>query len=439
LNIADFLDEGTHRFCTRLPTEVRCVPVKNASEFASLASNAAALGPSTYLDIGGNNVSDYHGPETCQGHLLDCGTAPRSAIYYHVIESNDRFYIDYWWFLRFNHFAASEPGFSCQTNLARQSGVCDEHEGDWEGITVVTPPDDDKHIAYVVYAAHKGTFRYTPGQLHLQPAGSTHPVVFIANGSHAAYPQPCLSEHCSQPTGLAAGGLVDLPEGNYDGKAGWSRNAETCKPNSDDSCLQSLNLQPWNTWPGQWGAGCGAACGGAIDANSPRSPGVQARYQTPWCSTQDNVFSCDGRALSCSDWLGPLVVAVACDPGVLSTALQSSDATKPTVLALIVRGQETAGATTPGVVQVLGQPLRPPTTFTAIADGKNTEILVRAQQAGVTVEDRFAKLPVAAGQHIVVRISRGSDGPVISANRYPPIERRILEPLPRTSTTGTPR
>jgi hypothetical protein len=313
---------------------------------------------------------------------------------------------------------------SCQNQVTRENDVCDEHEGDWEGVTVVTPPDDDRRIDYVVYAAHRGTFRYTASEL--RPRGGTRPVVYLALGSHAAYPAACAGD-CSQPSGLAVDGLVNLPEGSFHGGAGWARNGERCTPNAASSCLLSLDAQAWTTWPGQWGAGCGQACGGALDANSPRSPGLQARFQTPWCSTQTGVFTCDSRALRCSDWLGPLVVAVACDPSLLAKGLRANNAIEPGALALILHGQERSGATTPGVVQVLGDPLRPGDDFTVVADGPATQVLVRADQGNVVVEDRFAGLRAKPGQMLAITVARGSDGPVVLAGGHRPVERRILE------------
>jgi hypothetical protein len=422
LNVSLMLDERSHRFCTRLPAGSRCTPILDASAFDSLTETAGALGPATYLDLGGGSLRDYHGPGHCAS-LLDCGTGADSAIYYHVTASNDRFYVDYWWFLRFNHFPRSLPGLSCHSQAARDNGVCDEHEGDWEGVTVVTPPDDRSRIDYVVYAAHKGTFRYTASELKLQ--GGTRPVVYVAQGSHASYPDACPSD-CSQPSGLAADGLVDLPEGSFDGRDSWTRNRETCAPNGPGSCLLSIDAQPWTSWPGQWGAGCGIACGGALDANSPRSPGLQARFQTPWCSTQNGVFTCDSRALRCSDWLGPLVVAVACDPALLAKGLLANNQIEPGRLALRLRGEQRSHATTPGVVQALGDPLHPGEGLTIISDGPTTQVLVRAEQENVVEEDRFAGLPAQPGQSIAITVSKGSTGPLLLANGQPPIERRIL-------------
>jgi hypothetical protein len=426
LRVSALLDEGDHSFCTRGAEKPECVPIRNSQEFDTLAHAAGALGPATYINIAGGSVEDYRGPEECTpASLQDCGTKPRSAIYYHVTESNDRFYVDFWWFLRFNHFPRSDPGISCHSQAAIANGICDEHEGDWEGVTVVTPPDEDEKVDYVVYAAHKGTFRYTASQLKMHD--ETRPTVYVAQGSHASYPAPCAHD-CSQPPGLAVDGLVDLPESNFDGEVGWARNDEPCPANAPGSCLESLTGQAWTSWPGQWGAGCGDACGKNEAANSPRSPGLQSRYQTPWCSSQAGVFTCDGRALRCSDWLGPLVVAVACDPPALETGLRANNEVETGKLVLVINeGEERSKATTPGVVQVLGSPLHPGDTLTAIADGPATQVLVRAEQGGVVVESRFAGLAKEAGERIVVNVTSGSEGPVVLANGHRPVERRVLE------------
>jgi hypothetical protein len=425
LNVDALLDEGTHRFCG-LPEGASCTAIEDASAFDELTRKAGALGPATYLDLAGGRLRDYRGPDRCPPPQQDCGTGPGSAIYYHVTQSNDRFYVDYWWLLRFNHFPRSLPGFSCHSRVARENGVCDEHEGDWEGVTVVTPPDDDAHIDYVVYAAHKGTFRYTASLLRLH--GGTRPVVYVAQGSHASYPAACAHAHdCSQPRGLAVDGLVDLPESRYDGGSAWERNGEQCTPNASGSCLISLTGQPWTSWPGQWGAGCGDACGNTTEVGSPRSPGLQGRFQTPWCSTQDGVISCDSRALRCSDWLGPLVVAVACDPLLLSKGLRATDTVEASEMALVLRGRRRSQATTPGVVQALGDPLRPGERLSVLADGSGTQVLVRAEQAGVVVEARFAGLASSAGQRVVITVAPGTDGPLVLADGQRPVERRVLE------------
>ncbi|MGZ4178050.1 MAG: Vps62-related protein [Solirubrobacteraceae bacterium] len=432
LNVDEVFDEGTHSFCSVSAGKTACQRITSAAAFDALQTQSA-LGAASYIKLGSGGFQNYRGPMRCGGVLLDCGTGARSAIYYHVTQSNDRYYIDYWVFYRFNHFSRSEPGLSCKSLLARENDVCDEHEGDWEGVTAVTQPDDATRLDYIVYAAHKGTFRYSASQLHLMDG--SRPVVYVANGSHASYPRPCASS-CSQPPGLAQLGLVDLPEGAFDGAASWARNGDSCPANQPGSCLISLSLQPWVTWAGQWGAGCGSACGGATDANSPASPGRQSRYQTPWCSSANGIFTCDGTAVaSCGDWLGPLVVAVACDEALLQKGLDRSNKTAPGQLAVILPTGATVTAHTPGVVQTLGDPVTPPYAFTVIADGPATQILVRAEQGDVLVEDRLREPSATPGQRIRVQVAPGGDGPSVTADGVGPVEERIIK---ATASGGQP-
>lgn len=139
------------------------------------------------------------------------------------------------------------------------------------------------------------------------------------------------------------------------------------------------------------------------------------------------MFTCDGRSLRCSDWLGPLVEAVACDPILLTEGLRASNKISAGQLALVIGANPTSHATTPGVVQELGHPFQPGSKLEAIADGEHTEILLRAAQGSVVAEDRFANLGAAPGQRIVVTVSTGSDGPTVLAAGHRPIERRLLE------------
>jgi hypothetical protein len=361
------------------------------------------------------------------GGLADCGTGAGSAIYYHVTQSNDRYYVDYWWFLRFNNFYRSRPSLICRKAKLREEGVCGEHEGDWEGVTAVTRQGDDRQLDYVVYAAHDGTFRYAAQELRLHDG--TRPDVYIARGSHASYPKTC-AKGCKQP--ITIEGLVTLPESSSDGRDDWERNEDDCKANAAGSCLLSLprtdrDPHVWTVWPGRWGAGCGDVCGGKPGPNSPSAPGLQARYQTPWCSTQRAVLTCDGVALGCSDWLGPLVVAVACNPDRLAEALGDPKAKQTGRLTLTVKREERNVETTPGVVQALGAPLTPGETVTVTGTSPNIQLLVRAQQGRFVVETRFDKLDLQERKKVVVTVGEGAEGPVLRAGDRKPVERRILE------------
>jgi hypothetical protein len=438
LSIAGLLAEGRHRFCRRRATSTTCTPIASEADFVHQSSSGTAIGDQTYLDIAGSRLQDYRGPERCGPLLLDCGRGARSAIYYHVTQSNDRFYIDYWWFLRFNHFERT-PTSSCRLASARKASVCDEHEGDWEGVTVVTPPGVDDQIDYVVYAAHKGTFRYAATELG-RSHGLTRPDVYLARGSHAAYPRPC-SGKCDQP--IAFQNLLTLPEASFDGKADWERNGDACHVGAPDSCLLPLpsaarDPRAWTNWPGQWGAGCVDPCGGKTFANSPKSPGLQARFQTPWCSTQGGAFTCDGRTLGCSDWLGPLVSAVACDPDALAAGLNRPSRRETGNITLTVKGEARTRETTPGVVQAVGDPLGPGETVTVSGGGPKLQVLVRAQDGPLLVEARFADLGLPAGQTAVATVAKGgNEGPTVTIAGRQPVERRVLT-INRPSVPGQP-
>ena len=435
--------EPAHRFCERLPDtpKPRCERVGNTGDFLADAATASSLGTATYLDIAGTNLRDYQAPErsaACRkAKLWDCDDSPESVIYYRVTQSNRRFYIDYWWFLRFNHFR----GFSTTCRVA-STKACDEHEGDWEGVTVVTSPGDESHLDYVAYAAHTGVFRYPAGSLKSR----VHPDVFIADGSHAAYPIACPSG-CSQPIILA--GLLKTPETHVDGSMPWERNDEDCEPNASHSCLRALaapetDPASWTAWPGLWGATCGERCSYKNDPQSPSSPGMQSRFQAPWCSSKDGVVTCDGVAQGCSDWLGPLVVAVACDPHRLGSALRRNEKLPPSQLKLTVSGSRQISATTPGIVQALGpQPLAPGDGVTVSGAGPDTQLLVRAQQGQELLEARFDPFgPTSHNTTVAIKIRPGRRQPIIRATAGPGLRIAAIEQrrvhVPSTPGSGSP-
>ncbi|MEY2441193.1 MAG: Vacuolar protein sorting-associated protein 62 [bacterium] len=429
LNVARMFDEQVdgkpaHRLCGA-QGESTCRPIAGEAAFTTLVHEGSAFGGGQYLDLAGRALGDYKGPGTCKQQLLDCGTAPGSAIYYHVTRSNDRYYVDFWWYFRFNNFYKTDPGRVCRHQALITSSVCDEHEGDWEGVTVVTPPDSTDTLDYVVFAAHRGTFRYAASELGLK--GGTRANVFLARGSHAAYPKVCARKTCAQPGALAAGGVAKLPEGRFDGRSPWERNDEDCHADVPTSCLLALprndaDPRAWTVWGGQWGAGCQDACKGLKALNSPRSPGVQQRYQTPNCSLQGAAQTCDGKALGCSDWLGPLVAVVACNPGVVSKALRSTSEGKTGALKVAIAGRPSLDESTPGIVQALGDPLAPDSTITVSGGSAQTQVLVRAQRGEQIVEARFGKLGLGSGRSAVLKVR--------SAGSYDDVVRLVVPGMP---------
>jgi hypothetical protein len=412
-----------HEFCIRVPgREDECRPVGSLQRFEQLVAENSAVGSSSYLNIHGSGESDEyvapHRDSPCRrSGLEDCDDQPGSAIYYHVTSSNERFYIDYWWFLRFNHFGLT----NCSSG---GSGICDEHEGDWEGVTLVTAPEDEHTLDYVVYAAHKGTFRYPAEELK---SHGVRPFVYVAEGSHAAYPGPCEALiACSQPNVVA--GVAHVPETDIDGRRPWARNADKCNPEEEEtSCLLELpEAEPgqsvWTTWAGLWGATCGSRCH-IGHPQSPASPGLQNRFQHPWCSVQKGAMTCDSVAQGCGDWLGPLVSVLACNPNAIARGLRTPEELPSGGLALAVTAPNgeprKLSASTRGVVQALGKPLVPESKVVVRDAGLSTEILVRASAGNHLIETRFEPFEKgAAGRTLEIEVGETKSGnPVLHARR----------------------
>ena len=91
---------------------------------------------------------------------------PRPTVYFHLAYApgQGRVAIEYWFFYLYNDFY-------------------DQHEGDWEGVTVVLQNGAPLGAAY---SQHQG--RTWVAWSALSKSG-THPVVYVARGSHADYPK----------------------------------------------------------------------------------------------------------------------------------------------------------------------------------------------------------------------------------------------------------
>lgn len=237
--VAERFASGRHRLCTDNPE-----PAQDACRELTSVGQIQG-GQPTYIDLfqyrGGS--AGYRAPalqacpwSTQPPGLRDCNGGPTSAIYYNASLRGDLLYIDYWWFLRFNDFPVGT------------------HEGDWEGVTVVLG-DQPRRVVFVVFDAHGRHFRYRKSLLRFT---GRRPHVFIALGSHGAYPQPCARRSCDRT------GSTVLPEPRFNGRARWGRNrSAACGTHcvlplpetlSDPAVPPVGNAAAWNAWPGRWGA-----------------------------------------------------------------------------------------------------------------------------------------------------------------------------------------
>ena len=200
--------------------------------------------------------------------------------------------MDYWWFLRYNHFRRYGMKHLCRSGAIRKATkvACSEHEGDWEGVTVVTAIGDPSHLDSVGFAQHTGVFRRSADQLEYK---GQRPVVYIADGSHASYSKVC-PKSCHQEARIILG--IHTPEDDTNGRADWGRNdASACEPSRP--CLLPIPENSWGDYNGLWGSKhCGPPGGACVLATPPRSPSRQLRFKAPWCFTsEDGEPACDTR------------------------------------------------------------------------------------------------------------------------------------------------
>jgi hypothetical protein len=188
--------------------------------------------------------------------------------------------LDYWWYLPDNP-ADTARGAMCGAGLVIPEITCFDHQSDWEGVTVVV--DGHGTPQRVHYAAHNFVVDYPWAQLQRAFAAlprrftagrdvTSHPLVFIARGTHAAYPYPCASATCD--------GNSVFEDNRHDGGRPW-----TCQA----GCVTAFPRTPagraaaWNGFDGRWGSAICVAHFYCARSEAPRSPGRQHRFQKPWC------------------------------------------------------------------------------------------------------------------------------------------------------------
>lgn len=275
LDIDSFLAETVEE----APAHQVCTSVDWAPDDChGVATSRDLFVESTHLDIAGGlrGGADLR-PE--QGALA----GPRQRIYYRLSNEGARSHLDYWWFFRFNSSPVAGR-FTCLSGLAIRNLTCFDHEGDWEGLTVTLDRRSGEPLS-VTYSGHGKPHTYEWSKLESNESlQGTHPLAYVAYGSHASYPRPCgqnelIGGDCRQ-TGS------DLPDGRRNGQKPWPLNG-------DERCLEADCLLPlpatavevpalWNAYGGYWGADDCTVLGGlCVKGNGPRAPAYQRRYQDP--------------------------------------------------------------------------------------------------------------------------------------------------------------
>lgn len=406
LDVETFIKEGRHKRCVdRSQAGDRCDKAQTLADLFGCKKFNDRLGrddnecfaaSNGYLDIQGNGqAGDYRGPGACgKGAVWECEDAKTSKIQYHVVEGDSGIYYDYWFFYRFNRW-----------NPKHESHHIDDHEGDWEGVSVWTLKRAPLRVFTVMFASHAFRTRYLRDTLDLNrdPGDKTgynpRVSVFVARGSHASYPTRCASEPCWQPAVSKLPSIAKdriIYETPYGGQTPWALNPiSKCK---DRSCLQEIPSQrvpavpdrgTIGAWPGRWGKStkyCGLP--GTNVGCGPRSPGSQTRYKRPWDTTHDpedhphtgartasvaSTNSSDSdRDVACDrSWFGPSVIATVCDTPALRDYVSAEFEPEPAdALKLTTTAPGARDGAAPGIAQTLAD--RP------LADGQRVIVSGRA-------------------------------------------------------------
>jgi hypothetical protein len=208
------------------------------------------------------------------------------ALYGHVARTDDRIVLQYWLFYYDNPLLlpATPVGTFWQS-----------HEGDWEVVNVVL--DKDERPLEAAYSQHCSGRRMPWAEVEKSPADSTHPVAYVALGSHANYfapgqgalgaisiPTSCIPSAVAavlpslpflhvvdRVLGRAAGGAVIGPPGS----------------GAEPATIHSIEGTAWSTFGGFWGESeyfftpipLGPLPAGAVPLGvGPASPANQAEW-----------------------------------------------------------------------------------------------------------------------------------------------------------------
>jgi hypothetical protein len=419
LDVERFFAEGHHKACVgRAP----CETLGGASDLTRFTDAA------TVLNVNGERERRpglYRSPDAeCRQtpKLHECDRGGPARLYYHVVRSGGRTYVDYWWYLRYND---ADPGTSF------------DHQSDWEGVVVAVDERNPSTFDWVGFAAHGPVWRYFREDLSCEgsrEAGSCgtsdghrfgqRVSVFVAHGTHAAYPVPCQARRrgrfrlCVQNKRVGVP-LVRfrLPERGFDGKRAWGAN-------DDQEALAPLAGAVWTEWPGKWDP-----------TKHVNSPGRQARYRFPG---KNLLSDCPkdlcrrvrpkGYERACFGWFGPGAAVTACDPVTLRSGVSGGSAT------FSLRRQNDpspSGAGSPGVAQLTGGYLT--VGQEAVLEGRvpaTAELYARVREGDNVLEARFIELGLEEGGAAVLTTKAG---PTLEL-RYP--DGRTREPEQKVQLTG---
>jgi hypothetical protein len=210
----------------------------------------------------------------------------QAVVYARAVHTDTRIVLQYWLFYYDN------PLLLPPTPVGT---FWQSHEGDWELVNVVLGTDEQPLEA--AYSQHCSGQRKPWAEVEKRPAGSTHPVSYVALGSHANYFAPGtgplgtipISPACIPPALAPVLPLIpflQVADQVVDGSGGG---AVVGPPGSGlpVADMQSIEGKPWSVFGGRWGESeyfftpipLGPVPAGAVPVGlAPASPANQATW-----------------------------------------------------------------------------------------------------------------------------------------------------------------
>lgn len=190
-----------------------------------------------------------HGGVACYLRMgVRAGQWRRSVIYGRVVASPTGYLVRYWLFYEFDDWHSLH------------SRLWQAHEGDWESITVAVGSNGEPQFA--AYSEHcSGTVR---SWTSVSKRGGTHPVVYVALGSHANYftdtPSSTRFTECLK-SGFGSAGVTRIAQLAQEKILDRAGTAHPLGPTGLPGVtpLELVELTPqsleWAHFPGRWSEG----------------------------------------------------------------------------------------------------------------------------------------------------------------------------------------
>ncbi len=305
----------------------------------SLALLAAAAGKQYYPGGPKASKTDYlaahEGTLVQDAQRLHALPAYGNVTYARVVDGTaGRRWLQYWLFYLDNPFHVGPIG---------------RHQGDWEMVQIAVDAHD--RPLWVTYAQHERGARRDWGDVTV--VDSTHPVVYVAKGSHASYFDAGTHPRSDIPLGL-----------------GKDHTSDGLAPVRPAPRFLDPDVDTWLRWPGAWGA-----TKNLID-HSPAGPAMQKER-----------------------WERPEEFHAKAVDAVVQVGLEAEAAV-------------VAGPPTPEVAAALaGDALRVDYAFPAVAEGATDPVRVEVAIHGVAGPPSVGRFDVAALRGSVLLARPLGDGP----------------------------